>query len=232
MYPSEFAGAAYEPVNAPVFFSLSPALLALILLLILLALVCGWHGRERFGPRPRDPSQGAYDAIRKAAEEALKASRDDVHARARRLVDTVERRLGGVLALADGLGGPFRDIRAVLDPEPKTHDEPHGARHGKGESGRRPGLMVVNTGKMVVHAGGGRETDEGAAAPAPHPGTDDHGESALGPGRHDAHDGHARDPDRRDEVARLRAALHAFADHWRDRPRRLAELRRARADLC
>lgn len=230
MYPSEFPGAAYDPVDAPVFFSLPPALLALVLLLILLALACGWHGRERFGPRPRDPSQGVYDAIRKAAEDALKASRDDVHARARRLVDTVERRLGGVIALSDGLGGPWRDIRAVLDPDPKAHDDGPGGVHGKGHHSGRSELMVINTGKMVVHAGGaGAEKDD---HDSPEPAGEDHPGDAHGPGRHPKPGGHGPEPDRRDEVARLRAALHAFADHWRDRPRRLAELRRARSDLC
>ena len=229
MYPSEFPGAAYDPVDAPVFFSLSPALLALILLLMLLALACGWFGRERFGPRPRDPSQGVYDAIRKAAEDALKASRDDVHARARRLVDTVERRLGGVIALSDGLCGPWRDIRAVLDPEPKIQPDAPCGDQGKAPQKNGSELMVINTGKMVFHAGG--EAGKGGHD-SPDSAGKDHPGDAQDPGHHHKSGGHGGESDRRDEVARLRAALHAFADHWRDKPRRLAELRRARADLC
>ncbi|MFN3537828.1 MAG: hypothetical protein ACK4Y4_10305, partial [Brevundimonas sp.] len=38
-------------------------------------------------------------------------------------------------------------------------------------------------------------------------------------------------PDHRAEIERLREAIHAFADHWRDKDARIRELRRARAQL-
>lgn len=230
MHPTEFdnPATAYTPVQGDLFFSLPPILMLLILFFVFALVVTAlWMSGAWPGGRDRrhDPCEAIYDAVRKAAEEALKASRDEVHAKARRLADVVERRLGGVLALSDGLGGPWRDIRAVLDPEAKA-DEPRneacgGSGHGAG------GVMVLNTGSMVVHAGAapgkdGCDPHDEAPGPArPH-----HG--AVAPAAKD----HGGEPDRRDEVARLRAALHAFADHWRDKPRRLAELRRARADLC
>ena len=213
MYPSEFdAPAAAYPSDADLFLSVPPVILLLFLLLLLLALACGWYGRERMGPRAHDPCEAIYDAVRKAAEDALKASRDDVRSKARRLIEVLDRRLGGVLTLAHGVDAPWSEIRAVLDPDEahQSHDHP---LHPDRPDRDRPELVVVNNGRMTVHAASS-DADHKPAAPA-----------------HDPHD-KAGKPEPRDEVARLRAALHAFADHWRDKPRRLAELRRARANLC
>ena len=214
MYPSDFdTPAAAYPSDADLFLSVPPVILLLFLLLLLLALACGWYGRERMGPRAHDPCDAIYDAVRKAAEDALKASRDDVRGKARRLIEVLDRRLGGVLTLAHGVDGPWSEIKAVLDPDDDDHGSHDHAHHPDKPERDRPELVVVNNGRMTVHAAGG-DADHAPGAPA-----------------HDTHDKpHKLEP--RDEVARLRAALHAFADHWRDKPRRLAELRRARANLC
>ena len=109
MYPSEFdTPAAAYPAGSDLFLSVPPVILLLFLLLLLLALLCGWYAREQMGPKPRDPCDAIYDDVRKAAEAALKASRDEVHARARGLLTVLDRRLGGVLALADGVLGRAR----------------------------------------------------------------------------------------------------------------------------
>lgn len=214
MYPSEFdAPAAAYPSDADLFLSVPPVILLLFLLLLLLALACGWYGRERMGPRAHDPCEAIYDAVRKAAEDALKASRDDVRGKARRLLEVLDRRLGGVLTLAHGVDAPWSEIRAVLDPADDDHDSHDHAHHPDKPDRDRPDLVVVNNGRMTVHAGAGDP---------------DHKPGAAG---HEPHD-KPRKAEPKDEVARLRAALHAFADHWRDRPRRLAELRRARTNLC
>ena len=217
MYPSEFdTPAAAYPADADLFLSVPPVILLLFLLLLLLALLCGWYAREQMGPKQKDPCEAIYDAVRKAAEDALKASRDDVRGKARRLIEVLDRRLGGVLTLAHGVDAPWSEIRDVLDPEPDSpgghggHDHPP---HPDKPERDRPDMVVVNNGRMTVHAGpGDAEHKPGARA-------------------HDTHD-KSHKPEPRDEVARLRAALHAFADHWRDKPRRLAELRRARTNLC
>jgi len=214
MYPSDFdTPAAAYPSDADLFLSVPPVILLLFLLLLLLALACGWYGRERMGSRAHDPCEAIYDAVRKAAEDALKASRDDVRGKARRLIEVLDRRLGGVLTLFHGIDAPWSEIKAVLDPEDDAHDSHNHAHHPDKTDRDRPDLVVVNNGRMTVHARAG-DADHKPGAPA-----------------HDAHDKPHR-PEPRDEVARLRAALHAFADHWRDKPRRLAELRRARANLC
>ena len=214
MYPSDFdTPAAAYPSDADLVLSVPPVILLLFLLLLLLALACGWYGRERMGSRAHDPCEAIYDAVRKAAEDALKASRDDVRGKARRLVEVLDRRLGGVLTLAHGVDAPWSEIKAVLDPEDDHHNSHDHSHHPDKPDRDRPDLVVVNNGRMTVHAAGG-DADHAPGAPA-----------------HDTHDKpHKLEP--RDEVARLRAALHAFADHWRDKPRRLAELRRARANLC
>ena len=88
MYPSDFdTPAAAYPSDADLFLSVPPVILLLFLLLLLLALACGWYGRERMGSRAHDPCEAIYDAVRKAAEDALKASRDDVRGKARRLAE-------------------------------------------------------------------------------------------------------------------------------------------------
>lgn len=214
MYPSEFdTPAAAYPADADLFLSVPPVILLLFLLLLLLALLCGWYAREQMSPKQKDPCEAIYDAVRKAAEDALKASRDDVRGKARRLIEVLDRRLGGLLTLAHGVDASWSEIRAVLDPEPDgRHSHDHAPRP-EGPDRDRPDLVVVNNGRMTVHAASG-QTDPGPNAAA-----------------HDLQD-KPHKPEASDEVARLRAAVHAFADHWRDREARLRELRRARANLC
>lgn len=219
MYPSEFdTPAAAYPADSDLFLSVPPVILLLFLLLLLLALLCGWYAREQMGPKPKDPCDALYNDVRKAAEAALKASRDEVHARARGLLTVIDRRLGGVLALADGVTGPCATIREVLAPRPDRHEPHPGAEHDRAAPARASELVVVNTGKLVVHAGGG-EAGKGCET--------GHGDKpdACAPSK----ESHA--PDRRAEIERLRAAIHAFADHWRDKEARIRELRRARANL-
>ncbi|MFN3816889.1 hypothetical protein [Brevundimonas sp.] len=214
MYPLEFdTPAAAYPADTDLFLSVPPVILLLFLLLLLLAVACGWYGRERMGPRQHDPCEAIYDAVRKAAEDALKASRDDVRGKARRLVDVLDRRLGGVLILAHGVDTPWTEIKTLLDPGDDGDDGHDHPPHPEKADRERPDLVVVNNGHMTVHAA---------------PGEADHKPG----GGHGAHEPKSPQLDPRDEVARLRAALHAFADHWRDKPRRLVELRRARANLC
>ncbi len=219
MYPSEFdTPAAAYPADSDLFLSVPPVILLLFLLLLLLALLCGWYAREQMGPKPKDPCDALYNDVRKAAEAALKASRDEVHARARSLLTVIDRRLGGVLALADGVTGPCATIRDVLAPRPDRHEPHHGPEHGETRGARASELVVVNTGKLVVHAGGG-ETGKGCET-----GHSDKPD-ACAPSKE------SPAPDRRAEIERLRAAIHAFADHWRDKEARMRELRRARANL-
>ncbi|MEH6663740.1 MAG: hypothetical protein V7678_02720, partial [Brevundimonas sp.] len=162
MYPSEFdAPAAAYPADSGLFLSVPPVILLLFLLLMLLALLCGWNAREQMGPKQQDPCDAVYDDIRKAAEAALKASRDEVHAKARGLLSVLDRRLGGVLALAEGVAAPCAAIRDVLDAKPAKAEPHHGPEHGEARSARPADLVVVNTGRLVVHAGGDAgKTDE------------------------------------------------------------------------
>ncbi|MFN4297192.1 MAG: hypothetical protein ACK4FB_10150 [Brevundimonas sp.] len=224
MYPSQFdTPAAAYPASSDLLLSVPPVILLLFLLLLLLALLCGWYAREQMGPKQKDSCEAIYDDVRKAAEAALKASRDEVHARARGLLAVMDRRLGGVLALADGASGPCASIREVLDGKPEKPEPCHGPEHDETGGAHAAELVVVNTGKLVVHAGGGGEAGKGCEAG--HGDRPDAGAPAKAQPARPA-------PDRRAEIERLRAAVHAFADHWRDRETRLRELRRARANLC
>lgn len=236
MEPTDFQGpadSAFSAVDPPVFFSLPPMMLAGLLLLLLAVALVAWFARDWTQAPANDPCEDIYDRIRKASEAAVKARRDEVVPTARKLTETVDARLGGVLALAAGLGGSIKKIKALLDGKrPDGHgghgskagheDPPHGGGHGASA-----GPVFVNTGSMVVHAGSG----EAHAA-------DEHKDDAHKPaaGHDKAHAGghdHDKDEplDHKTQVDLIRAEVHAFADHWADKSARLGELRRARADL-
>lgn len=243
MEPTDFQGpadAAFAPVDPPVFFSLPPMMLAGLILLLAVVALLAWFARDWTTPAANDPCDDIYDRVRKATEAAVKARRDEVVPAARKLVETVDARLGGVLGLAAGLGGPVKKLKGLLDGKrPEGHGAGHGGGHGHGHDdahgGHAPatpaGPVFVNTGSMVVHAGGGdahvhdEHKDEHKPDDKPHGGG--HG------GAHDkGHDKHKDEPlDHKTQVDLLRAEVHAFADHWADKSARLAELRRARADL-
>lgn len=234
MEPTEFQGpadSAFNAIDPPVFFSLPPMMLAGLVLLLLAVALIAWFARDWTTTPAEDPCDDIYDRIRKASEAAVKARRDEVVPAARKLVEVLEGRLGGVLALAAGLGGPVKKIKGLLDGKrPEGHGGGHGPGHDDAHGGHAPatpaGPVFVNTGSMVVHAGGE------PSAPDDH--KDEHKPDKPHGGGHDkgGHDKHKDEPlDHKAQVDLLRAEVHAFADHWADKSARLGELRRARADL-
>jgi hypothetical protein len=114
-----------------------------------------------------------------------------------------------VLDLGRGLSAPFEAIAEALDDAPAPPSRPP----------RRPerhdGPVLISAGKVTVHT----VPAEAAAASTP---------AGAPLARPPNHGGPTDPPDERTRLTRLRAAVHAFADHWADRPRRLAEMRAAR----
>lgn len=234
MQATDFQGpadAAFAPVDPPVFFSLPPMMLAGLILLLAVVALLAWFARDWTTTPASDPCEDIYDRIRKASDAAVKARRDEVVPAARKLVETVEGRLGGILALASGLGGAVKKIKGLLDGRrPEGHGPGHDDAHGGHAPATPAGPVFVNTGSMVVHAGGeppAADDHKDDHKPADKP----HG-AAHGGGHDKGHDKHKDEPlDHKTQVDLLRAEVHAFADHWADKSARLGELRRARADL-
>jgi len=227
--PTEFQSVEgfYHPEEPGLFFSLSPLMLGgLVALLLLAGLIGWWMGKAR---KPSDdPTEKIYDAIKKAVGAAAGAPRDSVMASARRLKATIDENLGGVLTLAGGLSAPYASLGKAL--EGLDYATPHKpAEPDKEKVGIEK--LVINARRVVVNT-----THPVASEPAH---DDDHGKD--GDHGHDAHSDHSHnhghgDPghgsgkplDAKAQVAQVRAAVHAFSDHWTDKSARLAELREAR----
>ena len=84
--PTDFATAdhVYTPEGGGLFFSLSPMMVAAVVVMLGLAVMLGWLWGRRKRPAD-DPSEAIYGTIRKALTEATAAPRDTVIALTRRL---------------------------------------------------------------------------------------------------------------------------------------------------
>ena len=217
IHPSDFQTVEgfYEPEAAGLLFALDPILLALLLILGAILFGLGWlWGDQR--RQPDDPCEAIYTVIRKASDAALAARRDQVVDRARALQAAIHDRLGDVIALTGGFARPLADLTRALGAHgPADHPHPEAARTSI-ES------LVINAETVTVNGH--------SAAP-----DEAHGHGHDDGGHHDGghHDGPhgAATLSPRAQVDALRAAIHAFSDHWADKPRRLAELRKARLQL-
>ncbi|CAN5400241.1 hypothetical protein BH10PSE2_BH10PSE2_13580 [soil metagenome] len=221
--PTDFPAAdGYQAVEPGLMFSLSPMMMLGLLLLLVLAAALGWMMARRQAPTD-DPSEGIYDAIKKAIGTASGAPRDQVVATARKLKSTIDARLGAVLTLADGLGGPC----ATLDQALRGLGSDHGTT-----GSHDPEPQPVPT--FVIHAK--RDVTIHAVEPTPPETAHGHGPHDHAPadphGSHSGdHDAHAKPVDAATQIANIRAAVHALSDHWTDRPARLKDLRAARSQL-
>ncbi|CAN5368002.1 hypothetical protein BH09PSE1_BH09PSE1_29510 [soil metagenome] len=232
--PSEFQSVDgfSEPADGGVLFSIPPVLIGAILLLLLAALMLGWFlgGRRR---AEEDPSQAIYDAVKKAMSAAAGAPRDSVMITARHLKTVLDERLGAVMRLGHGLGGPHEALEKALEGLGEAeHDDAHDKPKDKDRE-KDTGLLgavrkvTINARSVVVNA-----SHPGAVAEAEHddphgkPDKDEHGH-APGHGGH----GHGKPLDAKAQLVAVRAAVHEFSDYWSDKPARLKDLREARRQL-
>lgn len=207
-YPSEFQnGGGFDPVAPDVFFSLSPVLLAAVLLLLALAIVLTWFARDLFGRKDPDAADDIWTAINTACLLAMGANSDQLLARAKALREEITARLGPVLALADGLNKPLGALDKAI--KGKTRDDRATAAAGA----CAPHVTVLQNSQIVVKGEECGTTAPVAPPTTPPPATD-------------------RDMTDTERAAALRSAIGAFHDHWSQKALRLAELRKARNALC
>ena len=226
--PSEFQSVDgfYEPQDGGVLFTLPPMLfLAGVLLLVLAGLLGWWIGRRRVDRD--DPSQAIYDAVRKAVSTAAGAPRDSVMITARHLNTVLDERLGAVLRLGHGLGGPHEALSQALEgygpadhtPDKEDTADPLGGVRKVTINARS---VVLNTHAAPVES---ETADAHADAHPPHAHATGHGAGHGG-----GHD-HGKPLDARAQLAAVRTAVHDLSDYWSDKPARLKDLREARKQL-
>lgn len=208
MYPSDFIHAAPEPAVAPTLLA------ALIALAAVLAVAAFFAGRavQRRAEAEAFASVAAriHRHIAKAAGLAAKASRDEVEPAARRLSETIAACLGPVLILARGTQGPVRALdRALAGEALDTPAEVPGAPDASPSGGIQVAVYKPET---VIVGDNANAAPQRPAEPSPPAPT-------------------ARALTRVEQIAAIRAAVDAIADHWADRPARIAEIRAAQRQL-
>lgn len=195
------------------------------------------RGRDTYNLTFNNTTIHIYDTIKKAIAKASNAQRDSVIGAARDLQSVTDKQLGGVLSLADGLSDPYEALDAALKGKmPKAgHKPPHVCDPDPACAAGPGGIekLVINARRVVLNTA--PATDSAGTHGGEHGRSDDRHEAAHGHGDghthgHDeAH--HAPLMDAATQVAAVRSAVDALADHWSEKESRLAELRRARADL-
>jgi hypothetical protein len=226
--PSEFQSVDgfYEPQDGGVLFTLSPLLLLAVALLLVLAGLLGWWiGRRKTDGD--DPSQAIYDAIKKAVTAAAGAPRDSVMITARHLNTVLEDRLGAVLRIGHGLGGPHEALTQALDGHGPADHEPDKDHPADPHTGVNK--VTINARSVVLNT---HAAPVEGAAPDPH--ADAHpaqGHAAGHATGHGGGHGHTKPLDARAQLAAVRAAVHDLSDYWSDKSARLKDLREARKQL-
>lgn len=236
--PTDFATAdhVYAPEGGGLFFSLSPMMVAAVVVIIGLAVLLGWLLGHRRRPID-DPSEAIYGAIRKALTEATAAPRDTVIASARRAQSVIRAQLGDVLSCANGLASPCDALGPALEGIDHDHHEPEAARH---EPPVKPSIerVVIKARDVFISSPAVASADEHYAdhghGDAEGRLKDGHGtkpnDGAHG-GTHGGGHGSGKPLDTATQIERVRAAIHDLSDHWSDKTARVGELRAAHKQL-
>jgi len=226
-YGADFAQAdpANAPLNPPLFIGADPFIWGAILLALAAALLLGWYLGARSGSGRGDAAQSIWREIYDAARSAMAANDDALRGRAKHLRKVTRERLGRTLTLTGGMSKEFETLENAIDGRGPAHSAEghgHGPAHG---SGHDDGHVPDHRRNEPSGGGGGAATANitivTGAADASHGG-------GHGPG-HDAHG--TRDLSHREQTDALRLAVARFAEHWRDEPARVRELRGAHAEL-
>ncbi|MES2341286.1 MAG: hypothetical protein V4597_06385 [Pseudomonadota bacterium] len=197
-------------VEAPLAFSALISLgwlLAGLELLVILALLA----RRAVAGKAPDTEVIAWKhaTILVFAEAAAKAELANIYKARDSLLRAIEPLLGDVLRISAGLAAEVGKLRAVGEPAkppPPPHAPALAAAHGPSPAGG-----LTNNGPQVI-----------VNVQGPGPGHGDPG-----------HGGHGQDapkpePSLDERLAEVRAAAGVFAEYWRNRSARLAELQSAR----
>lgn len=229
-YPRDFQPTdpgAFQPVDPVLFLGVHPLLALLVFALAVLLTGAAWReGRRGAAARP-DAAEAIWRAIDKACQAAMRANSDALPGQARALRATLDDRLGAVLALADDLSRPLKDLDAALNGRIRPDRDPdHG--HGHDDHPAPPlapaNVTVVSNSHVVIRDSRVEHEphDDGHADAAPH-----------GPARNPphGHDNRERDMTGREQADALRAAIAHLNDHWCRRAERIAELRAAARQL-
>ncbi len=233
-YPSDFAPvdpAPFNPADPTLFLGLDPLLVLLLAVVaILLAGGGGWIGSGMVHRRyaQDDPAEDIHRVLLRVLEQAMKASSNELPARAQAVAQAFERVLGPALALGADVNAPLKALKRALAGEapheeaaeyahaaPDVPPQPHG--HGETVAATNPAVVVVN--QYVAAA---RED----ACPPHGSRRSDHGH---GSGSHPPRPDPGLSVPARAEL--LRAAITALYDHWSVRADRIADLRAARRAL-
>ncbi|MDO8380716.1 hypothetical protein [Phenylobacterium sp.] len=196
-------------VEAPLAFSSLSSLgwlLAGLELLVILALLA----RRAVAGKAPDTEVIAWKhaTILVFAEAAAKAELANIYKARDNLLRAIEPLLGDVLRISAGLAAEVGKLRAVGEPAKPPPHPPHAPAPAHGPS--PAGALTAHGPQVIVNVQG------------PGPGHGDPG-----------HGGHGQDapkpePSLDDRLAEVRAAAGVFAEYWRNRSARLAELQSAR----
>lgn len=232
--PTDFAVTdhAYTPEGGGLFFSLSPMMVAAVVVMLGLAVMLGWLWGRRKRPAD-DPSEAIYGTIRKALTEATAAPRDTVIASARRAQSVIKTQLGDVLSLAHGLAEPFDALGPALEGIDHGHHEPEAPKH---EPPSKPSIerVVIKArdvfiSSLAVASAKEHDADHGQGDGEGHV-KEGHG-TKPNDGAHGGGHGPGKPLDTATQIERVRAAIHDLSDHWSDKAARLSELQAARKQL-
>jgi hypothetical protein len=231
-YGADFAAAdpANAPLDAPILIGADPAVAVAGLLLLLAAFALGWFFAGRSRRNDGDASGAIWEAIDKAAKEAMKADDHALRGKAAHLADVIDRRLGRTLAFAGdtGLSEAASKLRAALagqraekgnhgdhhdeDGHEHTHDDHHGEEHRPHDHHGAAPTATASTGSVTIV-----NVIPGAApAPAAH-----------------AHKPHhpPQEMSARQQTEALRLAVAALNEYWRHEGQRTGQMRAALAEL-
>lgn len=231
-YGADFATAdpANAPLDAPILIGADPAMMVAGLLFLLAACALGWFFGSRSRRNVGDATGAIWEAIDKAAKEAMKADDNALRGKAAHLADVIDRRLGKTLAFAGdtGLSGPVAKLRAALagqrpdeghhgdhhhdDSHDHAHDDHHGDDHKPHDHHGAAPTAAASTGSVtIVNVIPGAAQAPAAPSHKPH---------------HPPQEMSARQ-----QTEALRLAVAAFNEHWRHEGARIGQMRAALAEL-
>lgn len=230
-YGADFANAdpGNAPLDAPLYIGADPFVWGAILLGLAAALLLGWYMGARSNTRRPDAAQSIWKEIHDAARSAMAANDNALRGRADHLRKVVRERLGNTLRLTEGMSEGFEALESAIAGRGSAQGgggHGHGGGHGSGHgAGHDDGHGAEH--HRSEPAGGGAATANITIVTNP-PADKSHGGHGPDHG-HDAHE--PRELTHREQTNALRLAVAQFAEHWRDEPARIREMRDAHAEL-
>lgn len=199
-------------VETPLAFSALVSLgwlLALVELLVILALLARRAAARK--DADTDVIAWKYATILVFAEAAAKAELANIYKARDNLLRTIDPLLGDVLRISAGLAAEVGKLRAVGAPAKPAPAHPPAAAHPAAGPAAALTTLTANGPQVIVNLqNAGHGPHDGHADPG-------HGDHGAKP-----------EPSLDDRLAEVRAAAVVFAEYWKDRSARLANLQSAR----